>query len=37
MTPAPAQAPMRTLLITHRCEGWTDDIGRLRGWAPEMA
>ncbi|MEB3304738.1 MAG: galactose oxidase [Cyanobacteriota bacterium] len=23
--------------LTHRCQGWTDDMGRLRGWAPEVA
>ena len=23
--------------LTHRCQGWTDDMGRLRGWASEVA
>ncbi|MFO8237213.1 MAG: galactose oxidase [Prochlorococcaceae cyanobacterium] len=21
--------------LTHRCHGWTDDMARQRGWAPE--
>jgi hypothetical protein len=21
--------------LTHRCQGWTDDMARQRGWAPE--
>jgi hypothetical protein len=23
--------------LTHRCQGWTDDMVRQRGWAPEVA
>ena len=23
--------------LTHRCQGWTDDMTRQRGWAPEVA
>jgi len=23
--------------LTHRCQGWTDDLARLQGWAPEGA
>ncbi len=23
--------------LTSRCQGWTDDMTRQRGWAPEMA
>jgi len=23
--------------LTHRCTGWTDDLHRQRGWAPEVA
>ncbi len=23
--------------LTHRCMGWTDDLHRQRGWAPELA
>jgi hypothetical protein len=23
--------------LTHRCPGWTDDLHRQRGWAPEVA
>jgi hypothetical protein len=21
--------------LTHRCQGWTEDLARYRGWAPE--
>ena len=23
--------------LTRRCQGWTDDLARQRGWAPEGA
>jgi len=23
--------------LTHRCRGWTEDLHRRRGWAPEVA
>jgi hypothetical protein len=23
--------------LTSRCQGWTDDMSRSRGWAPEVA
>jgi hypothetical protein len=23
--------------LTHRCQGWTDDMVRQQGWAPEVA
>jgi hypothetical protein len=23
--------------LTSRCQGWTDDMVRQRGWAPEVA
>jgi hypothetical protein len=23
--------------LTHRCQGWTDDLTRRGGWAPEVA
>ncbi len=23
--------------LTHRCQGWTDDMTRQRGWCPEVA
>ena len=23
--------------LTHRCSGWTEDLHRQRGWAPEVA
>ena len=23
--------------LTYRCQGWTDDMVRQRGWAPEVA
>lgn len=23
--------------LTHRCQGWTDDLSRERGWASEMS
>jgi hypothetical protein len=23
--------------LTHRCQGWTDDLRRKWGWAPEVA
>jgi hypothetical protein len=23
--------------LTNRCQGWTDDMARQRGWAPEVA
>jgi hypothetical protein len=23
--------------LTHRCRGWTEDLHRPRGWAPELA
>ncbi len=23
--------------LTRRCQGWTDDMARQRGWAPEVA
>jgi hypothetical protein len=23
--------------LTSRCQGWTDDMTRQRGWAPEVA
>jgi hypothetical protein len=23
--------------LTHRCSGWTEDLHRHRGWAPEVA
>jgi len=23
--------------LTRRCQGWTDDMTRSRGWAPEVA
>jgi len=22
--------------LIHRCQGWTDDMARQRGWAPEV-
>jgi hypothetical protein len=22
--------------LTHRCSGWTEDLHRQRGWAPEV-
>jgi len=41
--PTPIPAPISTPTIaqgehlTHRCQGWSDDMDRLRGWAQEVA
>ena len=29
--------PKLTTYLVSRCQGWTDDMTRQRGWAPEVA